>query len=131
MRKANVVVAMLFVAQAVAGADSDGEFMLGGGVGSVKCPTFVSIMKRARTKRIGSLAYVNETNAFTMYLLGFQSGYNMAKDDTYDVFPDAQDHSLLAWAENWCRSNSTRVFGDAAVALAADRHAARIRSAPR
>lgn len=131
MRKLSLILALLVGAPAAMGADSGGNFMLGGGVGSVKCPEFVSAMERARAKGIGSLGYVSETSGFTMYLLGFQSGYNMAKEDTYDLFPQSDDYELLAWIENWCRSNSARLFRDGTVALAYDKHSMRLRKTPK
>ena len=112
------------------GADSTGNYMVGGGAGGVRCPEFVATMERARTHKIGSLRYVQETQGFTMYLLGFQTGYNVSTPDTYDIFPGSEgDYPLLSWIENYCRLNPTSRFGDGVVALAQDRHAKRQRSA--
>lgn len=103
-------------------ADANGRFLLGGGVGGVQCPEFVASMEKARSLRIGTVGYVRETQGFTMYLLGFRSGYNVATPDTCDVFAgEENDYPLLAWAENWCRTHSSSRFGDAVVALAAER----------
>jgi hypothetical protein len=54
-----------------------------------------------------------------MYLLGFQTGYNMSTPDTYDIFPGSQgDYPLLSWVENYCRVNATQRFADGVVSLA-------------
>ena len=109
-------------------ADADGRFWLGGGAGGVKCPQFVASMEKARSLRIGSLGYVEETQGFTMYLLGFKTGYNMSTQDTCDIFPgEEKDYPLLSWAENYCRSNPSSRFADAVVVLAKERHPKRQR----
>ncbi|WP_157817895.1 hypothetical protein [Candidatus Thiodictyon syntrophicum] len=103
----------------VSGADATGRFMLGGGAGGVQCPDFVAVMERARSSNIGSAQYVEETIGFTMFLLGFQTGYNMSTPDTFDIFPGAEkNYSLLSTVENFCRANPTKRFGDGVTALA-------------
>jgi hypothetical protein len=78
-------------------------------------------MEKARSLNRGTVGYVQETQAFTMYLQGFRSGYNLATADTCDLFAgEENDYPLLAWAENWCRAHSSSRFGDAVVALSAD-----------
>ena len=130
MRQVLLVVVCLIIALPSYAADGKGAFFLGGGAGGVKCPEFVADMERARSKRFGTPAYVNVTQGFTMYILGFQSGYNMNKPDTYDIFPDDKgDYPLLSWVENWCRARPTSRFGDGVIALAQDRHFKRQRSA--
>jgi hypothetical protein len=130
MLKAIVPLALALAAAPTPGADSTGAFMLGGGAGSVKCPQFVSVMEKGRSVGIGTVGYVNETQGFTMYILGFQSGYNLAASDTYDVFPgNAGDYPLLSWVENWCRSHAKARFGDGVVAMANVSHQKRQRAA--
>lgn len=109
-------------------ADADGHFWLGGGAGGVKCPQFVASMEKARSLGIGSVEYVTETQGFTMYLLGFQTGYNMSTKNTCDIFPgEDKEYSLLSWVENYCRANASSRFADAVVALSKDRHPKRQR----
>lgn len=76
------------------------------------------------------IGYVKETSAFTMYLLGFQSGYNMAAKDTYDIFSGEEVYPLLSWAENYCRANPSIRFIDALIALSNNRYPKRQRVHP-
>lgn len=100
-------------------SDTGGGFFIAGGAGGVTCPNFVSVMERARLDGTGSVAYANETQGFTMYILGFETGYNMAEPSTYDVFPnETTAYPLLSWVENWCRVHPTAHFGEGVVALA-------------
>ena len=123
-----VAVALSCSTQLSYSADADGRFWLGGGVGSVKCPQFVASMEKARSLGIGSVGYVKETQGFTMYLLGFQTGYNMSTQDTCDIFlGEEKEYPLLSWAENYCRTNASSRFADAVVALSRDRHPKRQR----
>lgn len=109
-------------------ADAEGRFWLGGGAGGVPCPQFVASMEKGRAVGIGSVGYVSETQAFTMYLLGFRTGYNMSTQDTCDIFPEGEkDYPLLSWVENFCRANPSSRFADGVVALSRDRHPKRQR----
>lgn len=113
------------------GADGGGNYYLAGGVGAVMCPHFVAAMERARSTGIGTVDFANATEGFAMYVLGFESGYNVAKSDTYDVFPSQNGvYPLLSWVENWCRVHPTARFGGGVVALAENRYANRQRTAP-
>ena len=68
-------------------------------------------MEKGRSLGVGSVGYVTETQGFTMYLLGFRTGYNMSTQDTCDIFPDGEkDYPLLSWAENYCRTNPSKRF---------------------
>ena len=110
-------------------ADVNGHYIYGGGVGGVTCPQFVASMEKARSLGIGSLGYFNKTQGYTMYLLGFQTGYNISTQDTCDIFSgnEKDDYALLSWAENYCRANSSNRFADAVVALSIERHSKRQR----
>jgi hypothetical protein len=122
--KFKVFLASLFLlcAQSSLAADVSGRSWLGGGAGGVNCPEFVASMEKARSLRIGTLGYVQETQGFTMYLQGFRSGYNVATKDTCDLFAgEENDYPLLAWTENWCRTHSSSRFSDAVVALSVER----------
>jgi len=115
-------------AQLAHSADTEGRFGVGGGTGAVKCPQFVASMEKARSFGIGSVGYVSETQGFTMYLLGFQTGYNMSTKDTCDIFPVEEEvYSLLSWLENYCRANASSPFVVAVAALSNDRYPKRQR----
>lgn len=120
-----------FVVTPAVGATSNGQFHIAGGVGGVTCPEFVAAMESARSKGIGSVAYVTEVQGYEMYVLGFETGYNMARPSTYDIFPThGSKYPLLSWVENWCRTHSTAHFGEGVVALARDRYFARQQALP-
>ncbi|HOG81004.1 MAG: hypothetical protein BWX99_00993 [Deltaproteobacteria bacterium ADurb.Bin151] len=124
-----VAVLLLSFAQPCWSADLKGRFMTGGGAGGVQCSQFVASMEKARSLGIGTIGYVTETQAFTNYLLGFQTGYNASSTDTYDIFRDDRDeYALLSWMENYCRANSSKRFADAVIALANDRYPTRQKS---
>jgi hypothetical protein len=109
-------------------ADSKGSFWRGGGTGGVKCPDFVAAMEKGRSHGVGTIAYFREIGGFTMYLRGFQTGYNMSTPVTCDIFPGFEDaYPLLSWAENYCRANPLVTFGDAVVSLARELHPKRKR----
>jgi hypothetical protein len=115
-------------AQLAHSADTEGHFWLGGGTGGVMCPQFVASMEKARSLGIDSVGYTTETQGYTMYLLGFQTGYNMSTKNTCDIFPrDEKAYSLLSWVENYCRANASSRFADGVVALSKDRHPKRQR----
>lgn len=99
-------------------ADREGGYYMGGGAGGVKCPDFVASMEKGRSLGVGSIGYVHKTSVFTMYLLGFQTGYNLAADNVYDIFHDKKDHyELLSWIEQYCLENPSKNFGHGVVAL--------------
>lgn len=118
-----LTLACFAMAQISFAADKDGLFFMGGGAGGVKCPDFVASMEKGRAQGINSLGYVQETQGFTMYILGFQTGYNMGSSNTYDIFNGIKsEYELLAKIEDYCRSNSSVRFGDAVIALAKAQH---------
>ena len=122
---ARVIVVLGFVSstQLAHSADADGRFWLGDGTGGVACPQFVAALEKARSLGIGSVGYAGETQGFTMYLLGFRTGYNMSTQQTCDISPDGEkDYPLLSWLENFCRANPSGRFADAVVALARESH---------
>ena len=128
VRMTLVSAALLCSAQPSYSADSNGRYIYGGGVGSVTCPQFVADMEKARSLGINSIAYVNEMQGYVMYLLGFQTGYNVSASDTCDIFPSVKDdYALLSWAENYCRANPSGRFANAVVALSIDRQSKRQR----
>jgi len=118
-----VLLSLVSCTQLAYAADADDRFWVGGGAGSVACPQFVASMEKGRSLGIGSVGYAEETQAFTMYLQGFRTGYNMSTQKTCDIFPEGEkDYQLLSWLENFCRANPSSRFGNAVVALARERH---------
>ncbi len=118
-------------AQLAYSADTGGRLWFGGGVGGVECPQFVASIEKARSLGINSVGYVTEMQGFTMYLLGFQTGYNLSTKDTCDIFPEEKAYLLLSWVENYCRSNSSSSFANAVIALSEDHHPKRLRICPK
>lgn len=113
---------LLCGAQISHATDAEGRFWLGGGAGGVECPKFIASMEKARSVGIGTVRYVRETQAFTMYLLGFRSGFNKSTPNTCDIFSgEENDYPWLSWMENWCRAHPSSRFGDAVVALSDER----------
>jgi hypothetical protein len=108
-------------------ADNTGNFWYGAGTGSIMCPQFVESMKSARSIGLDSTGFFNETRAYTNYLFGFQTGYNMSTKDTCDIFQnDKTSYSLLLWVEDYCRANASSHFADGVVALAKNRYPKRL-----
>jgi len=124
-----VVAAILCLsATNVVAEDRDGAYAVGGGVGSVECSKFVSIIEQARYRWIATMGYVNDANAFAMYLAGFQTAYNHAAPDTCDIFNGVDYDRLLTWIEVYCRTNPSDRFGTATIALANELHPNRLRN---
>lgn len=133
MKISNVVLSALlgFAACPLFAADSSGRYFIGGGVGAVSCPDFVATMERARQEGVGTVRFAEETQGFTMFILGFQTGYNAYVPDTYDIFPaPGSEYPLLSWVENYCRANPLSNFAKGVVAMARDAHPRRQRAQP-
>ena len=115
------------VAQA---ADSGGRFYMGGGAGGVTCPEFVRVMEQIKEDPSGSLEYVTKTSSFVMYVLGFRSGYNIGKPDTFDIFHGLSVEQILKWIELHCRENPLSKFGSVLYLLQKQVYPNRQRVAP-
>jgi hypothetical protein len=103
------------------GADKQGRFMMGGGVGGVTCPQFLNQMASARQAGgVGSVAGSEFTSNFSNYILGFQTGYNMMSRNRFDIFAklDMQNFDSLYIIESWCKDHPTDKFSDGVIALA-------------
>lgn len=120
MKLIALVVALLAFAPVFA-SEAGGHYYVGGGTGAVKCPEFSDVMRRARADGIGSVQYMRQTNGFTMYLLGYQTGYNQQAPDTYDIFANISPDQALAWIDNYCQAHPLDTFSKALLALAASR----------
>lgn len=103
------------------------RYIVGGGVGGVDCPNFVSTMDRTKKHGFGSVGYANETYGFQMYVLGFQTAYNYAVPNTCDIFGNYSLDQLMSWLENYCRARPLEKFGSGVLALAREIHPNRVR----
>jgi hypothetical protein len=113
---------LALVATTAVGYDEQGRFMRGGGAGSISCLQFTSDMVRAQVA--GGLHQprgVAITDPYVMYVLGFQTGYNLAALRMFDLFAkwgDNPSDRALFWINDWCQKNTSKVFDDGIVALA-------------
>jgi hypothetical protein len=122
-----LVVCLSLSAIQLAAEDSNGRYIVGGGVGSVYCSDFVSLRERSRNQWFGTVGYVNDVNGFVMYLAGFQTAYNHANSETCDIFDHLNQDQLLFLIEGYCRVHPIERFGTAIVALAIELHPIRLR----
>jgi hypothetical protein len=127
MRLRAIAACALFAVAPVLAFDSTGMYITGGGVGAVECPRFVSVMDRAKKFGTGTAGYVDETYGFAMYVVGFQTGYNLQTPQTCDIFAGLSSDQLLSWLENYCRAYPLERFSGAVVALAKEVHPRRAR----
>jgi len=110
----------LMLLPAVAGAaDKQGKYLMGAGPGASSCPRFQDAMATARQRGgLDATGGAQVIEPFITYVLGFQTGYNVAAPGTYDIFAKLHDWDPLYAIEAWCKDNPTRTFGDGVVALA-------------
>ena len=111
---------IVLLANAAVGRDEKG-FWMGGGVGFVSCPDFLSVMATARKKGgPTSVAGLREIAPYQYYVSGFQTGFNAEAEGVYDIFEslghDAPDRVLSA-IEPWCASHPDQTFASAVLAL--------------
>lgn len=104
--------------------------MVGGGAGAVLCSEFVKALEQATAKGDGTIEYVNIMQGFTMYLLGFQSGYNKAAPNTYDIFSGIEEKDLVRQLSNYCKENPGIRVGVAVAAFAEKSYSARSKRYP-
>lgn len=116
-------------------ADSNGRYMVGGGVGSARCVDFIAAMEEAR--RLGwarSNASISEIAPFVAFVSGFQTAYNAHVADTCDVFRAQDGNDLftrLMGIENVCRQSEANIrFGRAVLDYAQTVANERIRTCP-
>ena len=102
--------------------DENGEYITGGGVGSVICPAYLASLSQAdAVGGINSLEGIRKVSSFMNYLLGFQTGHNsshLGKKDVFERFGDTPTNKLLFLTQDWCAKNPTKTFGNAVVAIA-------------
>ena len=99
------------------GADSQGRFVAGGGVGDLGCIDFLDATATARQQsRFETLPVGSTINLFMQYVLGFTTGFNMSKDGVSHIFRSfGQNHGLkvLLAIEPWRARNPTKSFDEA------------------
>jgi hypothetical protein len=103
-------------------ADASGQYIVGGGVGSVPCTRFLNAMAGAREKGgLKSVAGINEVIGFISYVNGFETGYDYSTPGVRDIFgafgPDSA-FDVLYGIEPWCQRNPTALFGSALIVFA-------------
>jgi len=113
-----IAIATVVVPQAQC-ADKQGNYEVGGGVGSVTCAKFLDAMATARqlggVSSIKGLPYVV---AYMDYIDGFQTGFNLEAPGVYDVFAKLPGFDPLFAVEPWCKDHPDKRFGMAVVNLA-------------
>ena len=67
---------------------------------------------------VDSVNGVNATGGLMMHVLGFQAGYNMASNDTYNVFAKIENFDVLLAIEAWCKNHPAKTFELGLIALA-------------
>ena len=65
------------------GADNNGQYLVGGGVGALPCTQFLNAMAEARQE--GGFGGADRINSWSSYVLGFETGYNAAKPGVQEV----------------------------------------------
>jgi predicted RNA-binding protein with TRAM domain len=94
---------LLWVSNASARDMQTGNYVLGGGIGGVKCAQFLN-----------SMAGIREINGFVQFVSGAQTGFNYEHDGYVNILeplkPDELYNALYA-IEPWCAANPERDFG--------------------
>jgi hypothetical protein len=106
--------------------DAEGHYYVGGGVGGLKCPSFLNAMTEAR--QLGGLHSItggaDRISPWGDYVLGFETGYNFGAPGVLNVFVSLGNSdterldNALYWMESWCHKHPDELFGVAVVALA-------------
>lgn len=128
-RTAIVILCLLSIASNSApAADKNGNFMMGGGVGGLRCPSFLNEMTSAREAGgVHSTEGVNHVAPWLAWVEGFSTGYNYKAPGVFSIFapleegPDAGFAVLFA-IEPWCRDHPSAKFSEAVLALANQMH---------
>jgi len=114
---------ILFPQKDLLAYDKNGEYIVGGGVGSVSCSQYISLLAQAQLAGgINSLEGANMVNPYMSYIVGFQTGYNVSHQGKKDIFADIGGASPTSKAlfliEDWCKKNPDKRFGAAVITLA-------------
>ncbi len=101
--------------------DKNGEYITGGGVGSISCAGFnMSIARANVVGGINSIKGSRVISSYINYILGFQTGHNsshLGKKDVLKKFGSTPTNKLLPLIEEWCKSNPEENFGNALVTV--------------
>jgi hypothetical protein len=107
-------------------ADAEGHYYVGGGVGGLKCPSFLNDMTEVR--QLGGLHSItggaSRIAPWQGYVLGFETGYNLGTPGIVDVFASLGSSdterldNVIYWIESWCLTHPDKLFGSAVAALA-------------
>ena len=115
-----LLITLFFTTNAFA-FDKKGEYITGGGVGSISCSMYISLLNRAELSGgLGSIAGINIINAYMNYTLGFQTGYNpshLGKKDVFEKFGTPPTNKILPLVGEWCEKNLDKNFGNGLVAV--------------
>ena len=100
-------------------ADSSGQYIVGGGVGALKCTQFINAMAEARQLGgLTSIEGINRIYPWASYVVGFETGYNFAMSGVRDIFAEfgsSPANDVLYGVEPLCQKNPTWLFGQALV----------------
>ena len=116
------LILIAFIATTAQGADKNGNYKIGGGVGVMKCPEFLDVM--ATHRQLGGMN--TESGAVAVnpeieYVLGFQTGFNLVSTSGLDIFqkisPSEGVNALYA-IEPYCQQHPDKNFGQALIWLA-------------
>lgn len=114
------------IAQAPAkAAPAPQGYIVGSGLGTTDCPSFVEALGQSRNQKAGASGYAGEIQGFAMYVSGFQTAYNLQTPDTCDIFAGWNNNQVLDWLDKFCRANPKERFGAGVIALAKERYPSR------
>lgn len=118
----SLVVIACLASSPLSAADLSGQYFVGGGVGALPCTQFLNAMAEARQNGgLTSIEGVNRINAWSQYVVGFETGYNFAMLGVRDIFSDfgpSPVNDVLYGIEPWCQHNATAHFGEALIIFA-------------
>ncbi len=118
-----LIITLLFSSNVFA-FDESGEYVIGGGVGSIPCKMYNPVLTRARLAGgINSPAGAKIINGYMNYVLGFQTGHNVSHEggrDIFEKFGETPTNKLLPLIAKWCKENPEENFGNAVVAVTND-----------
>jgi hypothetical protein len=118
----SLLIALAFEPAALVAADSEGQYLVGGGVGALRCTQFLNAMAEARQEGgLISIAGATRISPWASYVLGFETGYNFAMPgvrDIFSAFGPSPGNDVLYGVEPWCQRHPTWLFGSALIAFA-------------
>ena len=98
-------------------ADVKRGFLMGGGVGGLRCTDFMNAMATARLRGgLSSIEGIKFIDPYSHYVLGFQTGFNYEASGVYDIFEGfgvSPALNVLIAVEVRCAKNPTEKFSEA------------------